>query len=131
MTDFLMTDDEIKTLLTDIQKAIDNRDIEAALSYYHTDIVYIGAASPKPIEGQEALRTAFVENFKGPQKTAIKFGKVGVTRISEQVFAVYCQVDGRQTIYFSTREFKGWLSRIFVMIENRPMIIHEHFTIIT
>ena len=124
-----MTDDAIMILLSEIQKAIDNKSLATALKFYHPDIIYIGPAFPEPVLGLDALEKAFGRNFQGIQKTKVNFSNVNIHRLSGDSFVVYCQIEGTQSIHFSSRNFKGWLTRVFVDAGTSARIIHEHFSL--
>jgi ketosteroid isomerase-like protein len=125
-----LTEDEIRSLLREIQGAFDRRDLEIVVSYYHPDITYIGPAFPKPIMGIDSLTAAFNSNFQTPQRTSTIYKEIQIQYLSEKIFVIQCKVEGTQTIYFSQRRFTGWLSRVFIETEHKPLIIHEHFSII-
>lgn len=120
---------EIKALMNQIQLALDSKNLQALLDFYHPEIQYIGPAFPMPIIGIESLKSAFESHFRSPQRTVSVCNELKVTRLSESVLSVVCQIEGRQIIYYSEQRFKGWLSRVFAEHDGKPKIILEHFTL--
>jgi ketosteroid isomerase-like protein len=124
-----MSDDEIISLLETIQRAIDGKNLAETMEYYHADVIYIGPAFSTPVQGKETLQEAFGRHFSGPQRTKVEFKDIRVNHISDMSFVVYCVIEGSQTLYFSSQRFKGWLSRVFMVADGKPLIIHEHFSL--
>jgi hypothetical protein len=125
-----LNDNEIKEYLLKIQAAFDRKDLSAVLSYYHPEISYIGPAFPKPIEGIERLKAAFERHFQAPQRTNVSYEGIKIYRLSSNGLIIHCLVEGSQSIYLSQQRFRGWLTRILIGDERKPVIIHEHFSLI-
>lgn len=120
---------EIETLVNDIQKAFDRKDLDAISQFYHPDITYIGPAFPAPIVGLEGLKKAFGHHFQGPQRTRTSIKEINVRHLSDDSFVVHCLVEGVRIVYFSEESFRGRLTRVFVGPKDRPRIVHEHFSL--
>jgi hypothetical protein len=124
-----ISENEIIALMSQIQQALDSKNLAALLEFYHPEIQYIGPAFPRPIVGIENLKAAFENHFQTPQRTSSACGEIKVTRLAANSFAVVCLIEGRQIFYYSEQRFKGWLSRVFMERDGKPKIIVEHFTL--
>src|SRR4030067_1631777 len=127
----LMNRNDITLLMDSIQRAFEKKDLPAALAYYHNDISFTSPAFPAPIMGKEALETAFRKHFDTPQVTRMSFKDIRIQDLGDSAFVVLCRVEGVQTVLLSGRRFNGYLSRVFVSQDDRPLIIHEHFSLLT
>jgi ketosteroid isomerase-like protein len=123
-----MTVEQAAKLLESIQLAFEKKDLQAALEFYHDDVIFINPAFPSPFVGKEDLKSAFRRNFAGPQRTSMSFKDIRVRELGTETFVVYCRVEGIQTLYLSEKRFAGYLSRVFVTGGGRPLIVHEHFS---
>jgi ketosteroid isomerase-like protein len=123
-----VTEEKAIELLESIQRAFENKDPRAALEYYHDNISLINPAFAAPIEGKADLEDAFRRHFAGPQATRMSFKNVRLRELGGGDFVLHCQVEGIQTLYLSGKQFKGYLSRVFVNVDGRPLIVHEHFS---
>lgn len=125
-----MTDDELASLSRELQKAFDSRDLEAVLSFYHPDIVLVSPSYPKPVTGMDSLREAVKRQFAGPQRTDVRIEGVKTLEICKNAYSTICEISGRQSIYYSTYDFRGIISRVIVITDNGPRIISEHFSLL-
>lgn len=124
-----MTKPDLQSLSLDIQRAYELKKLDEVLEFYYPDIIMIAPTMPKPVKGIAEL-TAFLESeFRKPQRSTVKLSDFAIGETVEGVFTVLCRIEGRQSIYYSTYSFKGWLSRVFVSYEDNPKIIFEHLTL--
>jgi ketosteroid isomerase-like protein len=126
-----MNSDKATQLLDSIQRAFEKKDLPAALSFYHDKISFANPAFPAPIQGKAALETAFSKYFDTLQVTRMSFKDVQIQDLGDGAFVISCRIEGVQTILLSGRMFNGYLSRVFVQQDGKPLIIHEHFSLMT
>jgi ketosteroid isomerase-like protein len=122
-----MNDEMAADLMNSIQGAFEKKDLQAVLGFYHNDISFINPAIPAPVEGKADLESALMRHFSGSQVTRMSFRNIHVQDL-DGGFVVHCEVDGIQSLYLSAKRFSGYLSRVFVLFERKPLIIHEHFS---
>ncbi len=115
----------------DLQKAFDAKELDKVLEFYHPDIVLISPSSGSPVVGIEELRKAVSRQFEGPQRTSVSIKEINAYPITGDVAAVFSEIKGYQSIYLSSYEFKGLMTRIFMDTEKGPKIIIEHFSLLT
>jgi len=125
-----MNPEDLIRLSQEIQKAFDNKDIDAILQHYHDNIVLIGPSFPEPICGIDNLKKAVLKHFKNPQRTTTTLKDVKSYPLEENICLVFCKIEGCQSIYYSRYDFKGWLSRIFIENDDGPKIISEHLSLV-
>jgi ketosteroid isomerase-like protein len=124
-----MYTDDLKSLSRQIQQAYEHKKLDEILDFYHPDIVMIGPSMSRPVKGIEELKAVLESQFKNPQRSMVKMSDFAISEIGEGVFTVLCRIGGRQSIYYSSYLFKGWLSRVFVVSDDNPRIIFEHLTL--
>jgi ketosteroid isomerase-like protein len=124
-----MKDSDFKTLCLEIQNAYEGKKIDEVLGFYHPEIVMIGPSMRTPVKGIDELRRVLEAQFKNPQRSMAGLSDFAINEVGEGVFAVLCRIEGRQMIYYSSYGFKGWLSRVFVAVDDSPKIIFEHLTL--
>lgn len=89
----------------------------------------IGPSMRMPVKGIDQLKKILEAQFKNPQRSVVKLSDFSINELGNGVFAVLCRIEGRQLIYYSSYGFKGWLSRVFVLSDDKPSIILEHLTL--
>lgn len=124
-----MNESDLKSLCFAIQKVYEHKKLDEVLGYYHPQIILIGPSMTKPVKGIDDLKAYLHIEFNKPQRSAVKLSDFAIGEISRGVFSVLCRIEGRQSIYYSTYSFKGWLSRVFVEADGSPKIIFEHLTL--
>jgi ketosteroid isomerase-like protein len=124
-----MTNPDLKSLSLQIQRAYEHKNLDEVLEFYHPDIIMIGPSMAGPVKGVEELRKVLEIQFKNPQRSMVKMSDFSIGEIGKDIFMVLCRIEGRQSIYYSSYSFKGWLSRVFVVSEDIPKIIFEHLTL--
>lgn len=125
-----MSPDDLISLSHQIQKAFDDKNIDAVLQHYHDDIVMISPSFPQPVCGIDDLKKGVVKHFNNPQRTATTLKDIKTYRVGDNVCLVFCKIEGYQSIYYSRYDFKGWLSRVFVDSDDGPKIISEHLSLV-
>ena len=125
-----MNPDDLISLSRQIQKAFDNKDIDAVLQHYHDDIVLISPSFTEPVCGVDDLKKGVVKHFNNPQRTATTLKDIKTYPVGDNVCLVFCKIEGYQSIYYSRYDFKGWLSRVFVNSDDGPKIISEHLSLV-
>lgn len=125
-----MNPDNLMAISRDLQQAFDAKDIKKVLEYYHPDIVLISPSSPKPLIGIEAFREAVLRQFASPQRTTVAIKEIKAYSIIDGVMAIICEIRGLQSIYYSSYEFNGFMTRIFLQTPEGPRIINEHFSLL-
>ena len=125
-----MNPEDLISLSKEIQKAFHNKDLDAAIRFYHEDIILIGPSFKEPISGREALKKALENHFKNPQHTTVLLKDIKTQRLSDKICSLQCKVEGYHTIYYSRYDFTGWLSRIFIETADGPKIIAEHLSLV-
>ncbi len=121
--------EDLISLTHQIQKALDDKDIDTVLQHYHDNIVLIGPSFPEPIHGIDDLKKAVTKHFKNSQRTFTTLKDIKTYPIGNDVSMVFCKIEGYQSIYYSKYDFKGWLSRVFVETDDGPKIASEHLSL--
>jgi hypothetical protein len=124
-----MSEFDLKSHSLAIQTAYEHKKLDEVLGFYHPGIVMIGPSMTKPVKGIEELKAFLEAQFKNPQRSSVKLSDFAIGEIGDGVITVLCRVEGRQSIYYSSYSFKGWLSRLFVLSGGSPRIIFEHLTL--
>lgn len=125
-----MNPDDLVSLSHQIQKAFDAKDIDAILEHYHDDIVLISPSFPEPVCGIDDLKKGVVKHFKNPQRTTTTLKGIKTYPVGDNVYLVFCKIEGYQSVYYSRYDFKGWLSRVFIETDDGRKIISEHLSLV-
>ena len=120
---------DLKSLSLAIQSAYERKNPDEVLAFYHPDIIMIGPSMANQVNGIEEFRDLLEIQFANPQRSTVKLSDFSIGEIRDGVFTVLCRIEGRQSIYYSTYPFKGWLSRVFVTSDDTYRIIFEHLTL--
>ena len=125
----LIQQEELKTTLINMWKAIEEEDIELYASYIHPDFTQFGESDPKLKVGKEAEINATYEWIKNSSNIHTEMEEPIVTIKDSVAWIVYYWKDRGTT---NEEEFssRGKSTRIFVKENGKWLCIHGHYTLL-
>ena len=125
----LIQQEEVKTTLINMWKAIEEEDIELYASYIHPDFTQFGESDPKLKIGKETEITGTYEWIKNSSNIHTEMEEPIVTIKDSVAWIVYYWKDRGTTngLEFSSR---GKSPRIFVKENGKWLCIHGHYTLL-
>ena len=120
---------EVKTTLINMWKAIEEEDIELYASYIHPDFTQFGESDPKLKIGKETEITGTYEWIKNSSNIHTEMEEPIVIIKDSVAWIIYYWKDSGTTNgeAFSSR---GKSTRIFVKENGRWLCIHGHYTLL-
>jgi ketosteroid isomerase-like protein len=125
----LIQQEELKTTLVNMWKAIEEENIELYASYIHPDFTQFGESDPILKVGKEAEINATYEWIKNSSNIHTEMEEPIVTIKDSVAWIVYYWKDRGTTngVEFSSR---GKSTRIFVKENGKWLCIHGHYTLL-
>jgi ketosteroid isomerase-like protein len=125
----LIQQEEVKTTLINMWKAIEEEDIELYASYIHPDFTQFGESDPKLKLGKETEIAGTYEWIKNSSNIHTEMEEPIVTIKDSVAWIIYYWKDSGTTNgeAFSSR---GKSTRIFVKENGRWLCIHGHYTLL-
>jgi len=125
----LIQQEEIKTTLIKMWKAIEEEDIELYASYIHPDFTQFGESNPELSVGKEAEVNGTYEWIKNSSNIHTEMEEPLVTIKDSVAWIVYYWRDKGSTNgeAFASR---GKSTRIFVKENGKWLCIHGHYTLL-
>jgi len=125
----LIEQEEVKTTLINMWKAIEEEDIELYGSYIHPDFTQFGESDPKLKIGKETEITGTYEWIKNSSNIHTEMEEPIVTIKDSVAWIIYYWKDSGTTNgeAFSSR---GKSTRIFVKENGKWLCIHGHYTLL-
>ena len=125
----LIEQEEVKTILINMWKAIEEEDIELYASYIHPDFTQFGESDPKLKIGKEAEINATYEWLKNSSNIHTEMEEPIVTIKDSVAWIIYYWKD-RGTTNGEEFSSRGKSTRIFVKENGRWLCIHGHYTLL-
>ena len=125
----LIEQEEVKTTLINMWKAIEEEDIELYGSYIHPDFTQFGESDPELKIGKETEITGTYEWIKNSSNIHTEMEEPIVTIKDSVAWIIYYWKDSGTTNgeAFSSR---GKSTRIFVKENGKWLCIHGHYTLL-
>jgi ketosteroid isomerase-like protein len=125
----LIEQEEVKTTLINMWKAIEDKDIELYATYIHPDFTQFGESDPKLKIGKETEVSGAYEWIKNSSNIHTEMEEPIVIIKESVAWIVYYWKDSGTTNgeAFSSR---GKSTRIFVKENGRWLCIHGHYTLL-
>jgi len=125
----LIQQEEIKTTLINMWKAIEEEDIELYASYIHPDFTQFGESDPELSVGRETEVNGTYEWIKNSSNIHTEMEKPLVTIKDSVAWIVYYWKD-RGTTNGEAFSSRGKSTRIFVKENGKWLCIHGHYTLL-
>ena len=125
----LIAQEEVKTTLIKMWKAIEEEDIEVYASYIHPDFTQFGESDPKLKIGKETEIKGTYEWVNNSSDIHTEMEEPIVTIRDSVAWIVYYWKD-RGTTNGEEFSSRGKSTRIFVKENGRWLCIHGHYTLL-
>ena len=125
----LIQQEELRTTLINMWKAIEEEDIELYASYIHPDFTQFGESDPKLKVGKDAEINATYEWIKNSSNIHTEMEEPIVTIKDSVAWIVYYWKD-RGTTNGEEFSSRGKSTRIFVKENGKWLCIHGHYTLL-
>jgi len=125
----LIQQEELRTTLINMWKAIEEEDIELYASYIHPDFTQFGESDPRLKVGKETEIIATYEWIKNSSNIHTEMEEPLVTIKDSVAWIVYYWKD-RGTTNGEEFSSRGKSTRIFVKENGKWLCIHGHYTLL-
>ena len=125
----LIQQEELRTTLINMWKAIEEEDIELYASYIHPDFTQFGESDPRLKVGKETEIIATYEWIKNSSNIHTEMEEPLVTIKDSVAWIVYYWKD-RGTTNGEEFSSRGISTRIFVKENGKWLCIHGHYTLL-
>jgi len=125
----LIQQEEVKTTLNKMWKAIEEEDIELYASYIHPDFTQFGESDPELSVGRETEVNGTYEWIKNSSNIHTEMEEPLVTIKDSVAWIVYYWKD-RGTTNGEEFSSRGKSTRIFVKENGKWLCIHGHYTLL-
>jgi len=125
----LIQQEELRTTLINMWKAIEEEDIELYASYIHPDFTQFGESDPRLKVGKETEINATYEWIKNSSNIHTEMEEPLVTIKDSVAWIVYYWKD-RGTTNGEEFSSRGKSTRIFVKENGKWLCIHGHYTLL-
>ena len=125
----LIKEEEIKSTLNSMWKAIENEDIELYASYIHPDFTQFGETDPRLSIGKEAEVSGTREWIRNSKNIHTEMEEPRV-HIKDSVAWISYYWKDRGTTGGKAFSSRGKSTRIFVKEDGKWLCIHGHYTLL-